>query len=704
MTNFLHFINMIDSHLPFHGVGLILCLLVISYWRGAAQRSRDLKNISRRYASTINASLDAIVVADQSGRILDFNLAAERLFGCSRHVAMTMNLAELVSPARSADAEPTDLWTLLAAGDPGFVNQRMKMEARHSSGASVPVEVSIGMTEASEGVILVGYIRDISDQLTAQIELTQARDEALTAMRAKSQFLAVMSHEMRTPLNGVLAVLDILSATQLNDHQRRFLAAAANSGELLQRHIDDLLRISELENQELTFNRSTFNVKDMINDVIAMKTAPAAAKGNRLIFDPAFPDIYIIEDRHRLTQILVNLISNANKFTQNGEVRIEAECRPCGDGGEGGEILEFVVTDDGVGIADEDQERIFDTFVTLDPTYRRASRGYGLGLAICRRVARAMGGDIGVESREGLYSRFRVWIPIRRPSPAILPKLFTASLERPFELPDGPSELRVLLVEDDDTNRLVAKEMLTRFGCKVTEAVDGIEAVRLAGAQGFDLILMDVNMPRLGGEDATRLMRRLASSGSSKAPIIGVTAHALPEERRKLLDAGMNEVLIKPLRARHLQALLRRLSDFPADFGETPNDASAPAAPGQPAGRETANVDSSVFAEMRAVLSPAMAEDRLERFLREIRELPTSLDKAWRNADLGQIAIIAHQHAGSAALFGAKGLREILLQIEIVAKHGERDRIPVLFADLNASIPNTLGKFATYAVTESTLY
>ncbi len=702
----------VADYLPFHGklyylvasipapvrmtISAILITLVAvltGRQRALTRKTQQYEKMARRCANTIDIALDAVVVADGQGRIIDFNGAAERAFGYSRNAAVGQNMADLLIPQPHRVTYNAGMERLLDTGASRIAGRsRVKLEGLRADGETFPIELSLGMTDDPDGPIFTGYIRDISDEVKAQAELTIARDEALAAAGAKSQFLAVMSHEMRTPLNGVLAVLDILASTRLDEEQRRFVEAAINSGELLQRHIDDLLQLNELEDRQLTFRRSTFSVGELLRDTVATNSAIATTNGNKICIKSDILDLYLSEDRHRLSQILTNLVNNAVKFTRNGTIQIEADRVA---GGDGEDLLEMVVVDTGPGIAEEDTERIFDIFVTLDPTHRQTTRGYGLGLAICRRIVRAMGGDIGVESRKDCYSRFWVRLPFREASAVGSPPAFKASAARPFELPGGPSSLRVLLVEDDETNRLVAQEMLARFGCSVTEARDGLEAIREAEIEKFDLILMDVNMPNLGGQEATRRIRHSSGSASRFSPIVGLTAHALPEEQERLHEAGMQECLIKPIRARNLQALFRRLTDFPSDFANevrhAPSDAlGAPASVAE-------DIDEATLGEMASLLPPAVFERHLSVFRVEIEGMQAGLEQAWSERGTTDLGVLAHQYGGGAAIFGAIRLREHMLKIEKSASLGQDDALPVLIDGLATLCPQTIKSLNAYS-------
>ena len=669
---------------PLHGVGAVVIVFLVvatAYLIRFRSEKRQLEHISHRYQNAINASLDAVVVTDITGRILEFNTGAERIFGHTRAAAIGADMATLILPEAYRPINKALMRTLIESGQTVLDSRgRMKIEGLRSNGEAFPAAASLGLSGPADDQIFTSYIRDITDQLKAQEDLTQARDDALAAARARSQFLAVMSHETRTPLNGVLAVLDLLAAGPLDEQQKNFVREGINSGELLQRHIDDLIQLNELENGAITFHPSTFSIGELVNEVITMNAAAATANGNLIVFDSPLSGTYILEDRRRLGQILVNLIRNAVKFTRGGRIQIEVDRVK---GPEGEDLLEIIVSDNGAGIADADRDRIFDSFVTLDSIDRRTHRGSGLGLAICRRIARAMGGDIGVDSREDQYSRFWVRLPFHEALAAANSSGFQASAARPFELLTGRLGLNVLLVEDDQTSRLVAREMLSRLGCQVAEAVDGLEAVRAAADHRFDLILMDVNMPKMGGLEATQAIRGGMQSASRLTPIVGLTAHALPEEQERLRQSGMQECLIKPVRARNLQGLLRHFTDFQSECagGNAPSDkipASDPA------------VDHDTLAELASLLPPKLFHERLSAFRAEVYGMDASLRAMRADQDPQAIGRLAHRYAGAAAMFGATPLREHLAKIEMAALDDQRACVEDLLAPVGALVAATV--------------
>lgn len=637
-------------------------LVLLWQHRISTGRSREIVAISQRYESAINASLDAIIVTDDMGVVLDFNPAAERTFGYSRAEALGADIDKLIAPGRRTEGDGAGVERFFKLGASKILNRgRVTLEAKRADGEVFPVELSLGKSRGPQGPIFIGYVRDVSDQLRAQRELTQARDEALAAARAKSQFLAVMSHEMRTPLNGVLAIIDILASSSLSEKQARFVRTAIHSGEMLQRHINDVLEITHLDAGQLRLRPSAFELEPLLREVVAINAPAAAAHGDRIVLEIHSPLGLVVEDPQRLSQVLVNLVSNAVKFTRDGVItirgaRVEEPGQP--------PLLRFSVQDTGVGIAEADQKRIFEDFVSLDSSYRRTTRGYGLGLAICRRIVQAMDGTIGVESQLGVGSRFWVNLPYRE---APVGAATHSELQTVTRHGEGMS---VLLVEDNETNRLVAREMLVAEGCLVTEAKDGAEGVKAAAERRFDLILMDVSMPFMDGLEATQRIRGDAVGLSQRTPIVGLTAHALPEEQDKFREAGMQDCLIKPLRIRNLHALLNRFGGVQM----TMEDSKSPATD---AG---AYLDDEVLAELRDVLPSDVYNERMAAFREELATIVATMRDLFSQGDIARVGKVAHKIAGAAALFGAEPLRVKLAEIEAAVHAQKTDALAGLIA------------------------
>ncbi len=304
-------------------LGLLLALLLRQN-RISTGRAEQLRLAAQRFEQTVNGSLNAIVVADEDGTVVEFNPGAERTFGYSRNAALGANIADLVVPPRHKAAHAAGMARFRATGGGNIIGKgRVEIEALHADGHEFPVELALARTSGPDGVRIVAYMRDITQRLATERELIEARDKALGAARAKSQFLAVMSHEMRTPLNGVLAVLDLLAETALDPKQREYVKTATASGEILQHHIDDVLDVTRIEAGRLTFQPRPFDLAALIEEIVRINRPPAEARSNVITFEAGdLPAGLVLADRHRIGQILLNLIGNAVKFTEGGRIAV----------------------------------------------------------------------------------------------------------------------------------------------------------------------------------------------------------------------------------------------------------------------------------------------------------------------------------------------------------------------------------------------
>ncbi|MBI5258751.1 MAG: response regulator [Burkholderiales bacterium] len=387
-------------------------------------------------------------------------------------------------------------------------------------------------------------------------ELAASRDAALEGARAKEMFVANMSHELRTPMNGLLGALELLGQTRMDARQRSLLDTAATSGEALLSIINDVLDFSKINAGKLELVREAVQLRELVAAAMTLFSASAGSKGIalRLEWDDRLPQ-WVEVDAVRLRQILLNLLGNAVKFTASGSVVLRGR-----RGDPDVDTLVLEVDDTGIGIPADQLDSIFDPFVQADSSHRRQHGGTGLGLAISRRLAEAMGGRISVRSRPGAGSRFRLRIPILLASGAEAPVADQAPVEPVTHLSG-----RVLLVEDNVVNRVVASAMLAHLGLEVVECGDGREACELTRGEAFDLVLMDVMMPVLDGLAATREIRaREAREGLDRLPIIALTASALRPDVEAAFEAGMDDHVPKPFTMQQIaQALARRLPVMP---------------------------------------------------------------------------------------------------------------------------------------------
>ena len=506
------------------------------------QKDEELQKLR----TAVEQSANAIVITDRMGTIEYVNPAFEQITGYSRAEAVGQNPSFLKSGGKDVEFY-RNLWKMIASGKiwcGEFHNKRKDGSLYWESATISPVQ-----NDKGEILHFIAIKEDITGRKLMESRLADALLRAEAGAAAKSQFLSIMSHELLTPLNGVLGFAELLSITPLNDEQMGFARTISQSGNHLLQVVNDILDFSSIEKGHVPLESSGIAIADLVESSVVPSRITAAEKGLKLLceMDPGLP-VQLTGDERRIRQILINLIGNAVKFTAAGSVIV----RVAPSSVAGRPALDISVEDTGPGIHAETIALLFNPFVQEDMTLHRPFEGTGLGLAISQRLAEAMGGLITVRSVFGQGSTFTLRLPLEAPlgtgsPPASGKPLPTAVGSAQTGGTPAPREDRpVLVVEDDASNSDLAEKMLNVLGFRAEFAFDGAQALQAYAPGKYAAILMDMQMPVMDGLAATRKIREIEAPVGSHVPIIALTANVMPGDRERCLAAGMDDFLSKP--------------------------------------------------------------------------------------------------------------------------------------------------------------
>jgi signal transduction histidine kinase/CheY-like chemotaxis protein/HPt (histidine-containing phosphotransfer) domain-containing protein len=569
------------------------------------------------------------------------------------------------------------------------------------TGSSPPIHIRTG-DEMED--LAKSFNRSVEERQRSE-DLELARRTADDANRAKGEFLANMSHEIRTPMNGVLGMLELALDTELSRDQRDYVSTARSSAEALVDIINDILDFSKIEAGHFALDSSQFRLGESLADTIRILGHRADQKGLEFAIDiaPDVPDA-LIGDAGRLRQVISNLVGNAIKFTERGEVvlRVEVDGRD-----ENWAALHFFVVDTGIGIEGANQERVFEAFQQADASTTRQFGGTGLGLPISSRIVTLMGGRLGLKSEPGKGSVFdftaRFWVQSATTATAetrsTLLSPITEALQEtspariadqsPASIPSRARPLRVLVAEDNAVNQKLAWSILQRAGHIVVVVPNGQQAVDAMSRERFDAVLMDVQMPVMGGFEATRLIRNLEAGLGRRTPIIAVTARAMKGDREACLEAGMDGFVPKPIQsARLLEALELLATGSPP---ETPLQIAHLSQANEAGPQRVAVEQPSADLDEAALLvvvggNRALAGELAVLFLDDIEPRMKEINTAVTERDADRLRAGAHALRGSAATMTAHSVAAAAEELETMGRSGLLDGVQRVLEKLNAAL------------------
>lgn len=542
------------------------------------------------------------------------------------------------------------------------------------------------------GVTCAG--RDITHRIRQEEELKDARDKAEQATRAKSEFLAVMSHEIRTPLNGLIGISEMLNNTALDHQQKEYLDIIRLSGEALLQVISDILDFSKLEANKMQLEYVPFHVRDAVQETLTILSGRATEKGLELIqlIDEKVPQT-VIGDKARLRQILMNLVGNAIKFTEKGQVSVQVRLASRNNA----ELsLEFGVRDTGVGIEPEQAEKLFTAFTQADPSTYRKYGGTGLGLTICKTLVDLMGGTIWVESKPGQGSTFfftiQVMETVEKPAEHIHSQKTIRDAESRKDHVLKLSEefpAKILLAEDNDINRLLAVKLFERLGYSVHAVGNGKEVYERLKQESFDIVFMDVQMPEWDGLEATRQIRATLLKNQQPV-IIAMTAFAGQDDKDACREAGMDDYIAKPIMLEEIEGMLRKWSTEKRTEMQSADKQS-----GGLKGGTNSLLDQTAIQRLMDIgksTDPGFLQQVLEMFM---RQAPADIEMIRSSLDSGDFSAMwkaAHKLKGTSLNIGALRLSDICRDIEKKGRNLETAGLYGLCMQLEADYKATVAE------------
>ena len=626
-----------------------------------ALRTTQQREAESRLLSMVAAKTDnGVIIADPTGATEWVNDGYTRMTGFSLEEASYRTFFELLAAGKTEQQISSRIQQALenaTAFSEVTMNQTKDGQDLWNAVDCQPI-----FDEQGRLSNFIAILRDITNLKEREVALENARKAAEEANKSKSQFLANMSHEIRTPMNGIIGMTQLMLQTVLGKEQRHYANTIRVSGEALLEIINDILDFSKIDAGQVELVEAPFNLRTVLNGTIEILSPRALQKGLELSveMDPSLEGSYL-GDKGRLRQILLNLVSNAVKFTDQGSVKLIAKR------GEEPETILISIVDSGIGIPADRLTDVFQSFSQIDASSSRRYEGTGLGLTISQQLVETMGGTIGVESVLGQGSTFWLSLPLKA-APSDLEHTKDMEPQTPIARLSNLRPLNVLVAEDNVINQQVARGFLERLGHGVTIAANGLDAVNEVKSNSYDIVFMDIQMPGMDGLEATKAIRALPSP-LCDVPIIAMTANAMKGDEENCISQGMNDYLAKPILLEQLRDSIERW--FGEIFESMPQDATK--IEGQMPVQF--DIDPSIQKQLLEQLGEAMLSDILSVFDTDTEERIALIKKAQDGKTAEIVAKQAHSIKGSAASLGLMTLVQRAAELEAAGMQDEWDSI-----------------------------
>ena len=681
--NFLSIAGLL-SFLTFIGSFALMRLQYLSALSGRIAHDR----VRATLAKTVSFSSDPIILVNRGGDILESNHEAINLWGSWPPVSKLSDVTDRIDQAVGGIA-------LTDAVEHAFAQQAIQdtatvvnFDLRTEDGSLHPIEANLILQ--SEQTLLIAL-----KNLSKQINFKKKMEDTLTEMRGEEQttarFMAIMSHELRTPLNGIMASIELLKeTTELDDQQTWLTEISENYSKAAVEQLGNLLELNQLLNPNRTkLSTAAFSLAETIHSVVNDQQSVAKTQNNRLVFRKPAQDSHLVLGSERLFALtLTHLVTSAVKFNKFGKIEVALSTDV--DTQNGTLKVDIMISDTGSGIPLAGMQPIFENFKSLETAYTKTGGGSGLSLGIAKRAAEIMGGQVFVDTAVNRGTKFSVKLEL-----PLVQTSKKADVKSAFALPakevqktsdiDPEKPLRLLVAEDDEIYRSMLIASLHLDGHDIVEAKDGQEAIDLAQKGHFDAILMDISMPHISGITATKIIRQ--SSAHNTVPIIGLTAHALPEQIEEFLAAGMDDLIVKPvhkkaLRAAMYRAYLRRQQPLVSP-SESIKEIATMTKP------KADLIDIEVFDALLELLDTSTLEGYLSQFVEECETAVTTMKQQVSDSDFLAAGQTAHKAAGFAAVVGATSVQRLLNEFETAAKSKDIDTCQRLPDEVQKLIHNS---------------